>query len=183
VFVEYSRPFIGTVFYGAAVQGAPNRGERAHINRALIDRIEDHGYHVPLKQTTGRTREETAAICERDLGPLPPFGTRERKAETRRRNLMVMHDPGLLAAVFEVSLPSTGTGMEIVEAYKRPKDGLVEIPILALYETGFWPNDLTVMVSGIADDELPNFKLREYTELAEAKEHISRFLATLPVKL
>ena len=82
----------------------------------------------------------------------------------------------IIAAVFEVSTPSLGTGVEIAHAYLRPRLGLSTIPILALYEKDYWPNKLSTMIRGISDKELPNFILKEYENISDAERIINEFL-------
>lgn len=83
------------------------------------------------------------------------------------------------AAVFEVSTPSLGTGIEIAHAYLRPRLGLPSIPILALYEKGYWIHNLSSMVRGLDQDQFPTLSIKEYEDLAEAQARLSEFLATL----
>jgi hypothetical protein len=72
------------------------------------------------------------------------------------------------AAVFEVSTPSLGTGVEIAHAYLRPRMGLSQIPVIALYEKEYWPNHLSAMISGINKTSVPHFDLIEYAHPEDA---------------
>ena len=71
------------------------------------------------------------------------------------------------AAIFEVSNPSLGTGIEIAHAYLRPRVGLSLIPVLALYKKDYWPNKPSTMIKGISKDIVPHFTLKEYKNLGE----------------
>jgi hypothetical protein len=54
------------------------------------------------------------------------------------RNKMIEAIEGeIKAAIFEVSTPSLGTGIEIAHAYLRLRLGLSRIPLLALYEKDY----------------------------------------------
>ena len=64
------------------------------------------------------------------------------------------------AAIFEVSTPSLVTGIELAHAYLRPKLGLTEISVMALYQKDYWPNNLSTMIRGITSDEVSNFMLK-----------------------
>jgi hypothetical protein len=165
------------LFYGAAIQGAKDRGERAYIHRAIIELIKSKGYEVVSEHTAGGSREETAKLLEASIGPLPPLGP--KRTSYVRRKMIEAIEGDIDAAIFEVSIPSTGTGMEIVHAYKRPQSGLAEIPILALYQRNYWPNGLSSMVRGITPEELPNFCLKEYEDLEDAKSFAAEFLRSL----
>jgi hypothetical protein len=165
------------IFYGAALQGAKDRSERAHVHRALIGLIKTGGHGVISEHTTGKSKEEAAELLEKAIGPLPPLGI-ERTIYVRRKMIEAI-EGGISAAIFEVSTPSIGTGIEIAHAYLRPKIGLSEIPVLALYQRGFWPNDLSSMIRGITHEEVPNFHLKEYTDLADAKSYVLEFLKEL----
>lgn len=143
------------IFYGAAIQGEKNRGEREYIHRELIEFIESNGYRVFCKHTTGKTREETAHFLEEALGQLSPKG-KERTIFVRRKMIEAI-EGDICAAIFELSTPSIGTGIEIAHAYLRPRLNLPSIPILAVYQEGFWPNGLTSMISGLTQIEFPQF--------------------------
>ena len=108
------------IFFGAAIQGAHNREERAAVHRLIID-----------------------------------------------------------AAVFEVSPPSLGTGIEHAHAYLRPRLGLKAIPVIALYQKDYWPNNLSTMIRGITAEEAPHFRLKVYHEPADAGEFIPELLGDL----
>lgn len=162
------------IFYGSAIQGAKDRSERAHIHRALIELIKSNGHEVISEHATGESKEEAAELLEKAIGPLPPLGI-ERTIYVRRKMIEAV-EGDIGAAIFEVSTPSIGTGIEIAHAYLRPKNGPPEIPILALYQEDFWPNDLSSMIRGITREEIPNFHLKEYTDLEDAKSCILEFL-------
>ncbi len=159
------------VFYGAAIQGAKNRGERAHINRELIESIKQSGYEVFSEHTCGNSVEENARLLDCAIGPLPPAGI-ERTRYVRRKMIEAV-EGDIVVAVFEASIPSTGTGVEIAHAYMRPRNGLTQIPVLVLYHDGYWPNGLSTMVSGL---ELPNVAIVNYRDLEDAKASLIGFL-------
>ena len=100
------------------------------------------------------------------------------------RNKMIDFIEGDIdAAVFEVSTPSLGTGIEIAHAYLRPRLGLTAIPVIALYQKDYWPNNLSTMIRGITADEVPNFMLKVYDDPANAPEFIPELLGGLVYKL
>lgn len=162
------------IFYGAAIQGAENRKKRSKIHQVFIDTIKEQGFEVYTEHTTGKSYGEAIEKLERSIGPIP------KKDIDRRiyvRNKMIEGIEGnILAAVFEVSTPSLGTGVEIAHAYLRPRIGLSTIPILALYEKDYWPNKLSTMIRGISDKELPYFILKEYENIGDVKKIIYEFL-------
>lgn len=162
------------VFYGAAIQGAKNRKERSNVHRFFIDTIKEQGFEVSTEHTTSESLEEAAKILEKTIGPIPKEGIERRKYI--RNKMIELVESNISAAVFEVSTPSLGTGVEIAHAYLRPRMGLKTIPILALYEKDYWPNKLSTMIKGIGSKEVPHFTLKEYASLEEAKKHIKEFL-------
>jgi len=169
------------IFYGGAIQGARNREERAGTNRALIGAIKAGGFEVCTEHTTSKSLEEARRVLAEKVGPIPVEGA-ERRAFIRDKMLeFVEGDIG--AAIFEVSVPSLGTGIEIAHAYLRPRLGLKEIPVLALYEKGFWPNKLSTMIRGIGRKKVPCFSLKEYSSLEEAKGIIKEFLGRIKTLL
>ncbi len=85
------------------------------------------------------------------------------------RNKMIEFIEGDIdAAVFEVSTPSLGTGIELAHAYLRPRLGLPAIPVIALYQKNYWPNNLSTMIRGINQDAVPDFVVLEYVRPADA---------------
>jgi hypothetical protein len=162
------------IFYGAAIQGAENREKRANIHKTIIDTIKRQGFEVYTEHTTGKTYEDAIEKLEQSIGKMPK-DDKERRIFVRNKMIEGI-ESDIRAAVFEVSTPSLGTGIEIAHAYLRPRMGLKEIPILALYEKDYWPNKLSTMIRGISDKEIPHFILREYENIDEAEKTICKFL-------
>lgn len=165
------------IFYGAAIQGNRDRGERQHIHIAFIEAIKKAGFTVASEHTTGSSFEETSELLTHSLGKLPPVG-KDRTIFIRNRMIELI-EGDIKGAVFEVSVPSIGTGIEIAHAYLRSRLGLPEIPILALYEKGYWPNNLSSMVSGLPKEQFPNFQIMEFSSTSDGKNVIEDFLTGL----
>ncbi len=161
------------IFYGGAIQGAINREERLHIHQFIIETIKSMGYQVVTEHTTGRTYEDRMKKLEQAIGPLPPKGLQRR---IYVRNKMVEAIEGDIAAtIFEVSVPSLGTGIEIAHAYLRPRMGLPTIPVLCLYQKDYWPNQLSTMIQGITTEKVPHFTLEIYKDIDEIPLILSKF--------
>ena len=62
------------IFFGAAIQGAHNREERAAVHRLIIDAIESCDCEVISEHTTGKNTDATAQLAKETLGSLPPKG-------------------------------------------------------------------------------------------------------------
>lgn len=165
------------VFYGAAIQGLSKMEQRAEANGALIGEIKRLGFEVVTEHTKGRTYEERMEHLEKAIGPLPPKGI-ERKVFVRGKMVQAI-EGDITAAVFEVSVPSLGTGVEVAHAYLRPRMGLKKIPILLLYQKDYWPNELSTMIRGISNGVIPNVKLAEYENLEDARKKLAGFLKGL----
>ncbi len=165
------------IFFGAAIQGAQNRAERARVHRLIIDAIKRCGCEVVSEHTTGKDYDSTANLLEKSLGTLPPKGM-ERTVVIRNKMIEFI-EGDIDAAVFEVSTPSLGTGIEIAHAYLRPRLGLSVIPVIALYQKDYWPNNLSTMIGGIRADQVPNFVLMEYDDPARAGEFVPELLKDL----
>lgn len=162
------------IYYGAAIQGTRDREERVEANRLITQFLKDSGHVVVTEHTTGRNKEEVAKILENSFGPLPPLG---RERTTFIRDKMIESVEGEIdAAIYDVSVPSLGTGIEIAHSYLRPRMGLKAIPILALYQKDYWPNKLSSMILGITPEAVPYFTLREYADLDQARHFIQEFL-------
>ncbi|MBN1860575.1 MAG: hypothetical protein JW840_03845 [Candidatus Thermoplasmatota archaeon] len=165
------------VFYGAAIQGAKDRKERSHVHEFFIKSIQEQGYDVYTEHTTGKTYDEAIQKLEQAIGPLPKD---EQQRKIYVRNKMIEAIEGdIKAAIFEVSTPSLGTGIEIAHAYLRPRIGLFCVPVLAVYEKDYWPNKLSTMIQGISIENVPHFTLREYTHFEEGKSIVHEFLKNL----
>jgi hypothetical protein len=161
------------VFYGAAIQGAENRKKRAIIHKTIIESIKKQGLEVYTEHTTGKTYEEAIEKLEQSIGKMPKDDIKRR---IFIRNKMIEGiNSNIVAAIFEVSTPSLGTGIEIAHTYLRPKIGLKEIPILALYEKDYWPNKLSTMIRGISKEEFTNFSLIEYKNIDDLENIINNF--------
>jgi hypothetical protein len=164
------------IFYGAAIQGAAERSDRAHVNSGIIESIKSFGFEVITEHTTGLDFDDTANKLEESIGPLPPMGM-ERTVFIRNKMIQFV-ESDICAAVFEVSNPSLGTGIEIAHAYLRPRMGLKAIPVIALYQNGFWPNKLSAMLNGITKEQVPHFHLVRY----DSPEEIQSLLKPLITK-
>ncbi len=162
------------IFFGAAIQGAGNREERAAVHKLIINAIKGCGCEVLSEHTTGKDYDSTAILLEKSLGPLPPKGL-ERTVLIRNKMIEFI-EGDIDAAVFEVSTSSLGTGIEIAHAYLRPRLGLTAIPVFALYQKNYWPNNLSTMIRGITGDEVPGFVVKEYDEPGDATDFILELL-------
>lgn len=165
------------IFYGAAIQGAKDRSERSDTHGIFIETIKSLGYDVITEHTKGKSKAECLKLLELSIGPLPKPGF---ERSNYIRNTMIRAIEGdIAAAIFEVSTPSLGTGIEIVHAYTRPIKGLEIVPILVLYEKDYWPNNLSAMVRGIDTKEYPNISLVEYSSINEGVKAVKDFVSTL----
>jgi len=162
------------VFYGAAIQGSKNRKERSHVHEFIISVIKKQGFEVYTEHTAGRSYEEAIEKLEKSIGKMPKDDIARRIYV--RDKMIEGIESDIKAAIFEVSTPSLGTGVEIAHAYLRPRMGIKEIPILALYEKDYWPNKLSTMIRGISNKELPNFNLIEYDNIDGVENIVQNFL-------
>jgi len=165
------------VFYGAAIQGAKDRKERSPVHEFFITSIKKQGYDVSTEHTTGKTYEEAMQKLQQAIGPLPADES-QRKIVVRNKMIEAI-EGDITAAIFEVSTPSLGTGIEIAHAYLRPRLRLPVVPVLALYEKDYWPNNLSTMIRGISTEMVPHFSVKEYETLDHGKKIIQDFLAIL----
>lgn len=174
---HYCRRMTRRIFFGAAIQGVAKRGERSPLYQSLIQTIKAQGFTVLTEHAGGESKEETARLLESSIGPLPPLGT-DRLVYVRNKMIELV-ESDVAGAIFEVSVPSLGTGVEIAHAYLRPRLGLSMIPILALYQAGFWPNQLSTMVRGLTPATAPSFTLKEFQDGEAANGLVKEFLRSL----
>ncbi len=161
------------VFFGAAIQGVQNRGERADVYRHLLDAIKGLGHTVVTEHSAAKDYASTLIALETTYGELPKDDFSRRVSVRNKMIEGVEGDIG--AAIFEVSTPSLGTGIEIAHAYLRPRLGLKVIPVLALYQKGYWPHHLSTMIRGISGEAVPHFHLEDYERVEETGEILRRF--------
>ena len=160
------------VFYGAAIQGRGDRKERADINRMLIETIKNSGNDVVTEHTAAETYEDAVEMLEMAFGKLPKDP--QERTNANRTNIIDALSGDVDAAIFDVTVPSLGTGIEIAHAYIRPKLGLKEIPILLLYNKSYGA-ELSGMVRGMSKAELPNVVMMEFSTPEEAQGIIKAF--------
>ena len=165
------------VFYGAAIQGSKNRKERSYVHEFFMNTIKKQGFKVFTEHTTSKTYEDAIKKLELAIGPIPD-DLSKRKIYVRNKMIEAI-EGDIEAAIFEVSTPSLGTGVEISHAYLRPRLGLSVIPVLALYEKNYWPNKLSTMIKGISKEDVPNFTLKEYENLEDVELILSDFFCQL----
>lgn len=165
------------VFFGAAIQGVSDWSSRAAVHHALLDAITGAGYEPVCEHTKGLTNAESRALLECKLGPLP-IDDYERRVMVRDAMIAGV-ESDIAAAIFEVSVPSLGTGVEFAHAYLRPRMGLREIPILALYQKDYWPNQLSTMVRGLSVAQYPNVSMDDYLDTPDAVLRVQQFLANV----
>jgi hypothetical protein len=168
------------IFYGAAIQGAINREKRASVHRLAIETIQRIGFTPLSEHTAGRDKTETAVLLEKAIGKVPEGVSRSSHI---RRTMLGFIDGHLTGVIFEASIPSIGTGIELHHACTRVERGLPAVPILTLYQKGYWPSGLSTMVRGIEKDELPFFQLVEYEHMVDFVHNIKRFLGNLDIKM
>ncbi len=165
------------VFYGGAIQGAQNRKQRAAVHQSLIAKIKSLGYHVLTEHTTGTSYAEAVKRLEESIGPLP---TEELARRQYVREKMIDFVEGdIVAAVFELSIPSLGTGIEFAHAYLRPRMGLKNIPVLGLYQKEYWPNKLSTMIRGITSESLPQVTVYDYENVSDAENYLESFFKSI----
>ncbi|MBS3748545.1 MAG: hypothetical protein KGY67_02460 [Candidatus Thermoplasmatota archaeon] len=165
------------VFYGGAIQGAQNRKQRAAVHRAIINKIKEMGYNVVTEHTTGTNYAEAIQHLEEAIGPLP-----KEEMERRRyvRDKMINFVEGdVIATVFELSIPSLGTGIEFAHAYLRPSLGLKKIPVIGLYQKDYWPNKLSTMIRGIPIKDLNHVTIYDYTDIEDVKQYLESFFENM----
>lgn len=165
------------VFYGGAIQGAQNRRERADVHQAIIGKIKELGYHVLTEHTTGKSYDEAIKRLEESIGPLPKDDL-ERRRYVRDKMIQFV-ESDVVAAVFEISIPSLGTGIEFAHAYLRPRMGLKEIPVVGLYQKDYWPNKLSTMIRGISKDKISSVTIYEYQDVNDANRYLEEFFKSL----
>lgn len=166
------------IFFGTAIQGKQNRSDRSEVNNVIFNCIKENGGEITYDHSLGISREDTGKRLEKILGVLPSADL-ERRVLVRNK-MIEMIEGEIDGIIFEVSVPSLGTGVEIAHAYLRPRMGLKAIPILILYEKDYWPHNLSTMIRGLTNETAPMASIKEYTSLDDVKVFIADFLKKIP---
>ncbi len=162
------------IFFGGAIQGSLNKEETTAISKQFLETIKESGFQLFTEHTKELNFFKSRESLEKKFGSLP---TDELEYRNLVRNKLIEGIEGnICGAIFEVSTPSLGTGIEIAHAYLRPKLGLPPIPILALYRKDSWSNKLSTMIRGISKEIYPNFTVYDYTSIENGKLAIKEFL-------
>ena len=165
------------VFYGGAIQGAQNRKQRAAVHRAIINKIKEMGYNVVTEHTTGTSYAEAIQHLEEAIGPLPKEEMARRQYV--RDKMINFVEGDVIATVFELSIPSLGTGIEFAHAYLRPRLGLKKIPVIGLYQKDYWPNKLSTMIRGIPLEDLDQVTIYDYNDIEDVKQYLESFFENM----
>jgi len=150
------------IFYGGAIQGSTDRKKGSQIHQYILSILKSLDCEICTEHTSGESYEKAIEKLEASIGPLPEKGL-ERRIYVRNKMIEAI-EGDIDACIFEVSTPSLGTGIEIAHAYLRPRMGLKSIPVVALYQKDFWPNELSTMIQGITTETVPQFCLLEYND-------------------
>jgi hypothetical protein len=81
----------------------------------------------------------------------------------------------VIATIFELSIPSLGTGIEFAHAYLRPRLGLKQIPVIGLYQKEYWPNKLSTMIRGMPIEDLDYVTIYDYDDVEDVKQYLESF--------
>ena len=162
------------VFFGAAIQGLEEGSDRREVYTHTLNFLKSNGHKICTEHTTGKTREECIAMMNEAVGPLPT--TEEKRIPYVRDKMIELVESDIDAAIFELSTPSLGTGVEFAHAYLRPRMGLKRVPILALYQKDYWPNNLSTMIRGLTSDEFSNISIVVYENVDSLSQSLANFL-------
>lgn len=168
------------IMFGAAIQGARDRHAHRAVNRRIILQIKDAGLGLVTEHTMESTPDDVETSLDKSIGPLPPaeLGLR-RKEYIRSKIIDGIESKDVKAAIFEATIPSLGTGIELAHSYLRPRLGKSEIPILVLYHEGYWESGLSMMVRGLPFYELPNVEVHYYKDMEEMDRIVVDFIDRL----
>jgi hypothetical protein len=176
--VTKEKPFEGLkVYYSGSIKGAPELDPNFAWD--LVQYMVEGGADVLSEHVAARNKEEMDQVRARKMGvPVESFKNLPRevyvKEIIRRKDLEWVDEATHMVAL--VNAPSHGVGMELQEAILKPRLGLNVTPILCLVHASLY-NNLSGMVLGVREDENPNFYIRTYHDLEEAKTIVRDFLS------
>jgi hypothetical protein len=168
------KPFKGIkVYYSGSINGASE--EDPDFGWKMVQYMGEEGAEVLSEYVAARTKEEREKILATKIGmeldemlshPEPWY-------QIRKKDLEWVDEATHFVAL--VNGPSHGVGMELERAILKPNRGLNPTPILCLVQKDQL-NKLTYMIRGISMDECPDYFLRTYNILDDAKRMIYAFL-------
>lgn len=162
-----------TVYYSGSIKGVPEA--EPDFPWQLVQYMGTNGANVNSEHVAGRNQQERDEIRASRIGMELDEMLQDSEPWLRIRqqdNEWVDQASHMVALV---NSPSLGVGMEIERAIEKPYRGLNVTPVLALIHESKL-NDLSFMIRGISKSEAPNFYLKTYTSLDEAKSLIHKFL-------
>jgi hypothetical protein len=172
-------PFKGLkVYYSGSIAGVKETDPNFAWN--LVEYMKLNGANVLSEHVAARNQEEMDKIRAKNMGLTVEEMNNDKEPwfAVRKQDLTWVHQATHVVAL--VNAPSHGVGMEIQEAIRKPQLGMNETPILCLVHKDV-PR-LTFMIKGINQEEAPNFSLKTYNDLEEAKKIIKDFLAKTSIK-
>lgn len=165
--------FEGTkVYYSGSIRGVAN--PEPDFAYRLVNYMIDNGADVLSEHVGARTTQELNEIFLRKSG-VDRRKFKEPWCVAREIDMRWVDEATHVVAV--VNGPSHGVGMEIERAILKPQRGLPETPILCLIQEES-ADKLTWMIKGVSKDESPDFYLKTYKDIEDAKKIITNFLVT-----
>lgn len=164
------------VYYSGSIKGAPELDP--NFAWELVKFMKEGGAEILSEHVAARTKEEMREMRARNIGMTTEDwslieGTREKDKIIRATDLLWVYQATHVVAL--INAPSHGVGEEIQTAILKPSLGLNPTPILCLvHETQY--NNLSSMIKGVVEDECPDYFVKTYTSLEEAKRITAYFL-------
>ncbi|QQG42196.1 MAG: hypothetical protein HYV90_02670 [Candidatus Woesebacteria bacterium] len=164
------------VYYSGSIKGAPELDPDFAWN--LVQFMKEGGADVLSEHVAGRNKDEMDRVRAEKLGiTVEAFRGIPREVYVRdiirKQDLEWVDQATHMVAL--VNAPSHGVGMELQEAILKPRLGLNQTPILCLIHEDVY-NNLSGMVAGVSEQENPEFYVKKYKTLQEAKDLVSNFL-------
>jgi hypothetical protein len=160
-------PFAGKdVYFSASIKGVVTNPD---IGPQLVKAMQIGGANVLSEHVAFSDPSEMYRVFYKNTG-IMVTNPQEMARVLRQVDMRWVDQSTHVVSV--VDGPSHGVGMEIERALLKPERGLPQTQILALiHEQNL--NGLSAMIRGI---DAPEFHLKTYTSVADAKRKVARFL-------
>lgn len=169
-----NKPFINKkIYFSNSIAG--DTGGNKDISIDLVKFMLKKGANVLSEDVAFRDQKIMFPIFKKKTGiDLTKIKNQDKKAKiVRRTDLNWVDEADYLIAI--VNGASYGVGMEIQRAIDKPRLGLNKTPILCLVYKDLL-KDVSLMIRGVSKKEAPNFQLKTYKDLRQAKEIVNKFL-------
>lgn len=166
------------IYYSGSIKGAPELDPDFAWH--LVEYMKEGGANVLSEHVAARNMQEMEEVRAKKTGMSVEYFNSLSREEflrdiVRKQDIAWVDEATHFIAL--VNAPSHGVGMEIERAILKPQRGLNMTPVLCLVHADLY-DKLSGMVRGVSTEEHPEFFVKKYSNLEEAKQIVRKFLTS-----